>query len=141
MEELVKSAFDWVCTDNSCCQQTKALDANGRMFELYQVCMVPNSRYMVAHAVIDLDTYNEDDIKTVLSFFGYDSMEDFREMNPYNGSNAENFLDMETARRAFENELIAEMLFESSALESLVEGLEWDNYEDAEEYILNTIRS
>lgn len=140
MEECMKR-FDWRCTDNSCCQHVKALDASGDMFELYQVCMIPSSRYMIAHAVIDLDTYNEDDIKTVLSFFGYDSMEDFREMNPYNGSNAENFLDMETARRAFENELIAEMLFESSALESLVEGLEWDNYEDAEEYILNTIRS
>lgn len=139
MEECMKR-FDWCCTDNSCCQHVKALDASGNMFELYQVCMIPSSRYMIANAVIDLDTYDEDAIKEVLAFYGYDSMEDFRELNPYHGTNTENSHDMEASRRAFENELIAEMLFESSALESLVEGLEWDNYEDAEEYILNTIR-
>lgn len=139
---MEKDKHVWKCTDNDCCQQQKALNDEGTLFEMYQVCELPErcGGFAVAKGIIDLDCYDDDSILDVLKCYGYDGMEDFEGLYPASQSFIQEtgIQDLEAATRFVHRGLIAEMLFEQEALDLLLEE-RYSRYEDAEKFILDSI--
>ena len=132
----------WILTDDDCAQYVRNLDEfKGNVFELWQVCGVLDM-FAVAHAVININDYSEDEIEDVLHYYSYENLDDFvQEISPATiERKADGTLDRESPNYIVEWQLIAEMLFETEALyRHLVPGKIWNEYEMAAAYIRKTI--
>jgi len=62
----------WVCTDPDCFQYQKALSET--MFNMVQAFEMPDSRFVVAKGIIDLEDYNGKEIADYVTAY-YDSVE------------------------------------------------------------------
>ena len=110
----------WDCTDDDSAQYISR-DIRGRLFELVQVCAL-GEEYGVAHDVIDIETYSDDDIEDALRAYGYDNIDDFvQQCSPeIIPKLADGSLDKDSLSYIIDYGLIAEMLFELEALECLL---------------------
>ena len=141
MNTQVKASC-WTLTDDDCAQYVRTVDEYfGKTFELWQVCKLVGN-YEVAHAIINIDDYSDDEINEVLNFFGYQDMDEFVDMvSPVQIKRREDgTLDKDSPHYIIEWQLIAEMIFESHALsEFLVPEQHWNDFESAAAYIQQAI--
>lgn len=133
---------NWILADDDCAQYVRRVDEyTGKTFELWQVCELEEN-YAVAHATINIDNYSNDEIHDVLTFFGYQSLDEFVEMGAPGPieRKADGTLDKDSPHYIVEWQLIAEMLFEANAFFGfLVPGKHWDDFDSAAAYIRQTI--
>lgn len=113
--------MSWIETDPDCSQYGRRISKEDLKYEFVQVNKLFDEKYFISQAMVDVREYDLDEILDILHAYGHDSLEDFADS--YGGS--------------FEWRLIAEMIFESEALQNCMEGP--FSYERAEEKIKNIV--
>lgn len=95
--------LEWICTDDDCAQY--CLKHSENVFELIQYTVTEDDRILISLSFIDLRDYMKetDEIQEILKSYGYRSMDHLREIYKENA-----------------NQIIAECIFETYALESVV---------------------
>lgn len=132
----------WTLTDDDSAQYVRNADEyTGTVFELWQVCELPDG-YGVAYAIVRIEDYTDDEIKDVLNLYGYRDMDDFVEQTAPGPiqRNEDGSLDKESPNYIIEWQLIAEMLFETEALtDAFVPGKHWEDFDSAAAFIRQEI--
>lgn len=106
----------WEETDPDCAQYIRTIDRNH--FEGVQVIELPEDKFAISSAAVDLSEYTEAELLDEIRPFGYDSLTE-----PVGASN-----DLLCRR------LIAECVFENHAFEH-INNVDFRTYEDAERYV------
>ena len=116
--------FGWILTDDDAAQYVRraGLAPLDNEFELFQITAVPNGFY-ISHASVNTDELAQEDVDTLLSSYGYDSLEEFV-METSTGTDFHHKEDGSIDRDKspdwiVEWQLIAEMAFETDALDNL----------------------
>lgn len=134
----------WIMTDDDSYQCLHYLDpiagSTGTKYELYQVNKHTNC-FKVAHSIIDLECYDQEDIIDALHTFGYNDMDDFVQQHSPQPipMKADGHLDQESPFYIIEWQLIAEMLFEIDAMENEVPDSMFRSFKKACHYIFQQI--
>lgn len=112
---------EWILTDDDCSQYVKQLDDT--VFKLIQISSIGyDDEKAVYKETIDLEDFDEDDIRQILYGFSYDGIEDVQ--NQYGDAS---------------NQIIAECLFEDRIywLPHCFQG----TYQECEDYIKQYIQN
>ena len=112
---------EWILTDDDCSQYVKKLDYT--IFKLIQISSIGyDDKKAVYKETIDLEDFDEDDIRQMLYGFSYDGIEDVQ--NQYGDAS---------------NQIIAECLFEDRIywLPYCFQG----TYQECEDYIKQYIQN
>jgi len=103
--------FDWVLTDDDCCQYIRpALEEGRRCYECIQMVELPEDKFGVAYAIIDLSEYSQEELWQIIDAY-YDHHE----------------------RVGLTDLIMAECAFETFALENI--NKVFDSREKAEQFI------
>lgn len=114
--------LNWIETDPDCAQHCRRFSVDALSYEFVQIIELPDEKCFISRAVIDVRDYDEKDILDIIQTYGFESFENF----------------VASCDGEFEWRLIAEMIFESGALETISEG-PFETYQRAKEKVMQQV--